>query len=87
MLRILLAIMVMTFLFAILAVWAIFEFDLLMVKGPEFVSRREAEPKLARSRLSRGRVVRRAPAPGAIPAYDLKGRSVRALATPAFAAD
>ena len=44
MLRILLAIMVMTFLFAILAVWAIFEFDLLMVKGPEFVSRREAEP-------------------------------------------
>ena len=75
MLRILLAIMVMTFLFAILAVWAIFEFDLLMVKGPEFVSRREAEPKLARSRLSRGRVVRRAPPPGAIPAYDLTGRS------------
>ena len=75
MLRILLAIMVMTFLFAVAAVWAIFEFDLFMVKGPEFVSRWEAEPKPARSRLSRGRVARRAPAPGAIPAYDLTGRS------------
>ena len=74
MLRILIVIMVMTFLFAVAAVWAIFEFDLLMVKGPRFVSRREAEPKPARSRLSRGRVARRAPAPGAIPAYDLAGR-------------
>ncbi len=74
MLRILIVIMVMTLLFAVAAVWAIFEFDLLMVKGPRFVSRREAEPKPARSRLSRGRVVRRAPAPGAIPAYDLTDR-------------
>ena len=55
MLRILIVIMVMTLLFAVAAVWAIFEFDLLMVKGPRFVSRREAEPKPARSRLSRGR--------------------------------
>ena len=75
MLRMLIINMVLTFILASLAVWGIYEFDLFLVKGPQVASRERAEPKPARSRLSRGRVARRAPLPKAIPAHDLTGRS------------
>ena len=74
MLRMLIINMVLTFILASLAVWGIYEFDLFLVKGPQVVSRERAKPKRAQSRLSRGRVVRRAPLPKAIPAHDLTGR-------------
>ena len=74
MLRMLIINMVLTFILASLAVWGIYEFDLFLVKGPQVVSRERAKPKRAQSRLSRGRVVMRAPLPKAIPAHDLTGR-------------
>ena len=69
MLRTLIAIMVMTFLLAVGAVWMILELDLLLVRGPEFMPRREAEPK---HKQAAGAAKR---APGAIPAHEPARRS------------
>ena len=72
MLRILIINMVITLACAILGVWVIFEFDLLLVRGPEFMPRRESETKRVRAA---GSAAKRAHTPGAIDAHNLTGRS------------
>ena len=71
MLRVLIINMVITLACAIFAVWVIFEFDLLLVKGPEFTWPGESKQERARSP---GSAAKRAHIPGAIAAHDLTGR-------------
>lgn len=71
MLRVLIVNMVITLVCAVLAVWAILEFDLLLVKGPGFTWLRESKPERTRNP---GSAAKRAHAPGAIAAHDLTGR-------------
>ncbi len=66
--------MVLTLVLASLALWGIYEFDLLLVKGPQVASRERAKPKGAQGRTPAHAAARRALAPEAIPAHDLTGR-------------